>query len=263
MRVCSGKGNWMQKAARLFMWVAVIGYLADARAYAEEKYHNGTTGYRVIIEDDADLISSPQEDALAEVMEGITAYGNVAFKSIDDNGYSTERYIKAYYEEMFGTESGTVFLIDMDNRNIWIHSNGGIYRVITGSYADVITDNVYRYASDGDYFSCGREAFSQILARLRGERIAQPMKYISNLLLSVILGLMATYFMVRTMSMSRKPSDKELLEATRYQYLLTDPQTIHTGTTKKYDPPSSGGGGRSGGSGGGGRSGGGGGGHRF
>ena len=92
------------------------------------------------------------------------------------------------------------------------------------------------------------------------------MKYISNLLLSVILGLMATYFVVRTMSMSRKPSDKELLEATRYQYLLTDPQTIHTGTTKKYDPPSSGGGGRSGGSGGGGRSGGsggGGGGHRF
>ena len=266
MRVCRGKGNWMQKAAWLFLWAAVIGYLADARAYAEEKYHNDTTGYRVIIEDDADLISSPQEEALAEVMESITAYGNVAFKSIDDNGYSTERYIKAYYEEMFGTESGTVFLIDMDNRNIWIHSNGGIYRVITGSYADVITDNVYRYASDGDYFRCGREAFSQILARLRGDRIAQPMKYISNLLLSVILGLMATYFVVRTMSMSRKPSDKELLEATRYQYLLTDPQTIHTGTTKKYDPPSSGGGGRSGGSGGGGRSGGsggGGGGHLF
>ena len=217
----------------------------------------------MIIEDDADLLSDQEEASLAETMEGITAYGNVAFKSIAYNEYSTERYIKNYYSEMFGSRSGTVFLIDMDNRNIWIHSNGGIYRVITNSYADTITDNVYRYASDREYFSCANEAFSQILTLLQGNRIAQPMKYISNVLLAVILGLLITYFMVRAMSVSAKPSEKELLEATRYQYRLNNPQMIHTGTTKKYDPPSSGGSSGGGGGSSGGGGGGGGGGHSF
>lgn len=251
------------------IWIAIVWQLAGVNAFAkdngfaEEKYRNDVTGYQVIIEDEAELLSEQEEEALAEIMEDITAYGNVAFKSIDYNEYSTERYIKAYYNEMFGSKSGTVFLIDMDNRNIWIYSNGDIYRVITDSYADTITDNIYRYASEREYFLCSKEAFSQILTLLQGNRIAQPMKYISNVLLSVILGLLITYFIVRAMSMAGKPSEKELLEATRYQYKLNNPQAIHTGTTKRYDPPSSsggsgGGGGRSGGGGGGG-----GGGHRF
>lgn len=45
---------------------------------------------------------------------------------------------------------GTVFAIDMDNRNIWIHSDGAVYQVVTKGYADTVTDNVYRYASRGD-----------------------------------------------------------------------------------------------------------------
>lgn len=250
------------KALRAVLWMAVIWHLAGTCAFAEEKYYNDAAGYQVIIEDDADLLSDQEEAALAETMEGITAYGNVAFKSIDYNEYSTERYIRNYYGEMFGSKSGTVFLIDMDNRNIWIHSNGGIYRVVTSSYADTITDNVYRYASDREYFLCANEAFSQMLTLLQGNRIAQPMKYISNVLLSVILGLLITYFIVRAMSVSAKPGEKELLEATRHQYRLNNPQMIHTSTTKRYDPPSSGGGsGGGGGSSGGG--GGGGGGHSF
>lgn len=245
-----------------------IGAFTEGTTFKEisafqQEYRNDETGYQVIIEDDANLLSEQEEETLAGIMKDITDYGNVAFKSIGYNEYSTEQYIKNYYNEMFGSKSGTVFLVDMDNRNIWIHSNGGIYRVITNSYADTITDNIYRYASEGKYFLCSKEAFSQILTLLQGSRIAQPMKYISNVLLSVILGLLITYFVVRTMSMAGKPSDKELLEATRYQYRLNNPQAVHTGTTKRYDPPSSGGGSGGGGGSSGGGGGGGGGGHRF
>lgn len=220
-------------------------------------------GYDVIIEDDADLLTSVEENRLYEVMEPITAYGNVAFVTIYENDRSTESFCRNYYREQFGTASGTLFVIDMDNRYIWIHSDGAIYKVITKSYADTITDNSYSYASDEEYYACAEKAFSQILARLEGHKIAQPMKYISNALLAVILGLLLNFGVVKLMSRTSKPGEKELLIGTRYCYRLDNPQVTYKNTTKKYSPQSSGssGGGRSGG-GGGGRSGGGGG-HRF
>ena len=52
------------------------------------------------------------------------------FNSISYNSTSTESYIKSLYREKYGSESGTIFVIDMDNRNIWIHSNGAINRTI-------------------------------------------------------------------------------------------------------------------------------------
>ena len=55
---------------------------------------------------------------------------------------------QSLYREKYGSESGTIFVIDMDNRNIWIHSNGAINRTINKAYAETITDNVYTYASD-------------------------------------------------------------------------------------------------------------------
>lgn len=233
-------------------------------AFAEEKYRNETTGYQVLIEDDADLLTGEEENRLAELMKEITEYGSVALKTIDYNSRSTQSYIKEYYSDTFGKGSGTVFLIDMDNRNIWIQSDGRIYRIITTSYADTITDNVYKYATNADYYGCCYEAFSEMLTLLRGNRIAQPMKYISNVLLAIIISLFIMYFVVRAMSASRKPNEKELLEATRHQYQLNNPQAVFTHTTKTYSPPSSsgGGGGGHGGGGGGGHSGGGGG-HSF
>lgn len=242
---------------------AAVWYQTGAAVFAEEKYRNETTGYPVLIEDDAELLTDEEEDDLAELMKEITEYGGVALKTIDYNSRSTQSYIDEYYYDTFGQGSGTVFLIDMDNRKIWIQSNGRIYRIITKSYADTITDNVYKYATNKDYYGCCHEAFSEILTLLQGNRIAQPMKYISNILLSVIIALFIMYFVVRRLSMAKKPEEWELLEATRHQYQLDNPQAVFTHTTKTYDPPSSSGGGGGHGGGGGGGHGGGGGGHSF
>lgn len=187
-------------------------------AYAWDAYTNPDTGYEVIVEDDADLLTDEEEEELAELMVGITPYGSAVFKTISYNDTTTERYIKEYYADLFGSGSGTVFLIDMDNRNIWIHSNGAVYKIITNSYADTITDNVYTYASDEEYYECGYHVFEQIRTLLEGNKIAQPMKYISNTFLAVIMALFINYFVVKAMSVSKKPGEKELLAATRYDY---------------------------------------------
>lgn len=228
---------------------------------------NQETGYLVVIEDDADLLDQIEETQLALKMQEITAYGNAAFKSLSSNEYSASYYAGEYYHELFGQQSGTLFLIDMDNREIYLFSDGAIYKTVTAAYANTITDNVYSYASDKDYYNCAYKAFGQIHSLLSGRKIAQPMKYISNILLALILAALINYFIVMLLSGTAKPSRKELLGSVSTSFKFTDAFARKTHQTKSYSPQSSGSsGGRSGGrshhSSGGHRSGGGGG-HRF
>ena len=48
-------------------------------------YTDATTGYRVYIDDEANLLDKDEYAELQEIMQDITAYGNVAFKTIDTN----------------------------------------------------------------------------------------------------------------------------------------------------------------------------------
>lgn len=252
------------RSAAVMLSAFLLFLLGGIRASAEVVYTNPETGYRVVLEDDAALLTQEEKSALAEKLRAITVWGNAAFKSIDQNDTSTERYIESYYREQFGRESGTVFLIDMDKRNIWLKNDGKISEVITNSYSDTITDNTYRYASRGDYYGCALEAFTEIETLLSGSRIAQPMKYIGNALLAVILALLFNYYIMRAMSRSKAPEGKEWLKGMKHHCSLTDTRADYVRTSKRYDPVSTDSGGSSGGSsGGGGGSSGSGGGHSF
>lgn len=265
------KRDTLKKWGALFIGIWTMVFLNFLVVQGESIYENPETGYEVIIEDDADLLSDEEEEALHSVMKEITLYGNAAFKTVSVNHSTTEMYIRDFYHEKFGNDSGTVFLIDMDNRNIWIHSDGAIYDRITADYADTITDNVYTYASNADYYRCGYKVFEQELTLLQGEKIAQPMKYISNAFLAVILALLLNYFMVKIFSGTRKPSHQELLRGIFTKQNLMDFHVDYTHETRIYSPLSDGGGDSGGGSsgggggssGGGGGSSGGGGGHSF
>lgn len=260
----------MHKVRKFFiqMMVFILGVLSlinmrgIVEAYADVVYINEENGYEVIIEDDAGLLTLEEKIKLQEDMKKITKWGNVAFKTIDYNLYTkTKYYIEAYYNDTFGGSSATIFLIDMDKRNIWIYSGGKIYKTITKSYADTITDNVYRYASDGKYYKCSSEAFKQIYTLLNGQKIAQPMKYISNAFLAVMLALIINYFIVRKLSKPEKAKKQELLRSMEYHCMI-NPSANFKYQTKEYAPSSSSSHGSSGGGGGGGHRGGGGG-HRF
>ena len=248
--------------------------LADTSWYSsmQSRGTNAETGYQLYIDDWADLLTDTEESQLKTLMEPITAHGHVAFVSISDNPtYSTSDYADEYYYDHFGYDSGTVFLIDMEERYIYIHSNGDIYDTVTKAYANTITDNSYNYASEGDYYQCAATAFEQINTLLEGRAIAQPMKYISNALLAIVLALLINYFVVMFVSRGRKPSNAQLLDGIYSKVEIHNPRMDLTNQTKRYSPQSSGssgstsrssGGGFSGGGGGGGSRGGGGG-HRF
>ena len=227
-------------------------------------YENPDTGYRALIEDQAELLTKGDCQRLLESMKKITAYGNTAFLTTNTNSGSTEKFARDSYRRLFGTDSGTVFVIDMDNRNIWIFSDGAVYKVITKAYANTITDNVYRYASKEDYYYCAAEAFYEINKLLEGQKIGRPMKYISNALLAMILSLLANFGLIIVFTRLRKPREDVTLAHIHRKLVYSNIVGTYSYQTKIYDPVSHG---SSEGGGGGGRSGGGssggGGGHGF
>lgn len=214
-------------------------------------YYNEKTGYKAIISDEAELLFESEKEKVLETMIEITQYGSVAFKTIAYNSDSAESYAISCYESLFGDESGTIFLIDMDNRYLYIYSRGDVYEVITESYATIITDNVYKYATDEEYYECVTETFEEILTLLDGGKISQPMKYISNILLALVIALLINYLIISKNSTIKKTKEKQLLKYINHQFSLENANIEFEYTDREYSPQSSSSGGGSSGGGGG------------
>lgn len=240
---CSSKYSYARQSAAAFLALCFFLISAtNANASDSSLWSNPETGYCVIIEDDADLLSPEEEALLNAQMQTVTSYGNAVFKSISYNNYTASWFAEDYYHRLLGTASGTLFLIDMGNRELYIFSDGAIYRTVTAAYANTITDNVYRYASDSNYYLCASTAFEQIGTLLAGRRIAQPMKYISNALLALILAALINYFIVRLLSATAKPDTREILNSVYARFTFSDVQRKLASQSKVYHPRSSGGG---------------------
>ena len=162
---------------------------------AASGYTNEETGYTAAVLDQADLLTDADEQLLLDEMIPLTEWGNAIFcSSTTDRGSSAQDLAATIYEELFGHgASGSIFLIDMYRRRLEIHSDGTVYQTITADYAQSITDNIYRMAGSGDYYSCAVEAFRQMNTLLAGGRIRQPMKHASNYLLALTLALLICY----------------------------------------------------------------------
>ena len=222
----------------------------------------------IVIRDDADLLTEEEEKDLYSHMLPVTRYGGAAF--VTNGGYTkdTADYARERYRELFGKKSGTIFVIDMYNRYIYIFSDGRIYDTVTKARAETITDNVYLYARREDYYGCAVRAFDQIAAILDGNQIPQPMKHISNALISVAFSLVAVFIAANQRNRMKKEDEVQTYEEMVRRRFDMGPlmasTLIETKRTAHYEG-SSGGGGYSGGGGGGGGGGssGGGGGHGF
>ena len=223
--------------------------------------------YRIVIDDQEDLLSSSEENSLRIKMEEIRKYGNVGFVTVSQYT-STDTYAKSKYRELFGTESGMLFVIDMGRRNIWIFCDGAIYRIINKSYANTITDNVYRYATKGDYYSCAYNVFDQAQTLLEGGRISQPMKYISNVLIALVIALLGNFIYLLIQRKESTDTADRMAKAmsTGISVGIVSKMMISSRRSRHVESSGGGGGGYSGGGGGGGGGGGssgGGGGHSF
>ena len=242
--------------------VAETGYVYAAGNEQSIVYDNNDTQYRAVIDDGAAVLTDDEKQKLLEEMKPLTEYSDIFFRSTDENEYdSTADYAMEYYRDNIGEGcSGTLFVVDMKNRQLYIFSDADALDVITGSYAEAITDNVYDMAHNGDYYGCASQAFSQMYSLWNGQPVATPMKHICCALLAVIISMFATIFVMLRHSMSAKATEKALLDSIKHSCTINGTTKTLTSTEKKYVSSSDGGGDSFGG---GGDSFGGGGGHGF
>lgn len=225
-------------------------------------YNNNSTNYQAFIDDEADLLNENEEKKLLDIMISLTKYGNVAFVSTNNNSISTDYFSREYYHSHFNTASGSIFVIDMSNREIYIFSDGDNYNVITSSKAYSITDNSYRFASKEDYYSCAELSFQQMLSLLEGRKIAEPMRYTSNIFIALTLSFLISFLYVLSKSKNSKASVNDISRNSDISFNIGNVHADKTGSHRVYSPVSDSSGGGSSGGGGGGSSGGGGG-HSF
>ncbi|MCR5740266.1 MAG: TPM domain-containing protein, partial [Lachnospiraceae bacterium] len=195
---------------------------------------NPDTGYRVIIYDGADLLSESEMKQLAEDMSGITQWGDVAFVSTDQNNYNDiMRYSEALFYQLFDDDDNAIMLIiDMDVREISIFSDGSIHRVITDAYGYDITDNIYRYATNREYYRCASKGFEQIYTVLNGQKIARPMKYICSILMGLLVSLLVNFIIINKASKIQNTGSAEMLSGAYKSLRFTTPRVIKTGESR-------------------------------
>ena len=221
-------------------------------------------GKKLILDDSANLLSEEERNSLIQDMMPITNYSHIAFVTTSTNYSSAPSFADSYYHKNFGTEDGTLFLIDMNNRKIYIFSDGKNYNIINTGRANIITDNVYIYAKRGEYYNCAKKAFEQINTVLSGGKISEPMRYISNIVLSLVVAFFVGFLRVLKNARIDSPTQQEIINGCAVSFAVANIVGTKVGTHSVYVPPSSSSSGGSfhGGGGGGGHSGGGGG-HSF
>lgn len=165
---------------------------AGAVQRGDAQYTNPQTGYQALILDDDDLLTADEESALVQKMIPITDYGHIVFWSTSEYTFDEIEQAKNKRYNLYGYESSGIFSINMQVRKVTFQSDGAIYHMVSSSYARSITDNVSHYASSGNYYQCAAEAYDQVLTVLQGNRIAEPMKYISF----IVIGLMLSFVLV-------------------------------------------------------------------
>ena len=234
------------------------------------------SAYRVVVDDEADLLTGAEEAELTAVMEKVLPYGNAAFVSVNQNSTTTERLAEQKFLEFFGDTSGALLIIDMDNRYIQLIADGAVYKTVNRTRCNEITDNIYRYASQKDYYTCASKAFEQVVRLLEGGKVAAPFRYVTNAFLAVCLALIGN-FAVMSLQRRKKVAPENALNvkvavntaSSAVKTAIVAGVVLKMLSQRKTKHVESSGGGRSGGgfSGGGGHSGGGfsggGGGHRF
>lgn len=237
--------------------------------------------YEVVLEDDANLLTAEQEDKLKEEMLPLTEYGNIGFKSSNFANSSTAITARDYYYNHFGTSSGTVFYIDMYNREIYVFSDGENYKTITRGKAISITDNVYKDATKEEYYKCASRAFKQIIILLSAKsnknifekyftflKFQEPMKLICNAFLAIIASSFIWYIFIFSKYKIKKEEEmiknsRNFLNLKHIDAYVSDVEKIYSPRSGDSGGSSSGSSSRSSGGGSSSRSSGGGGGHRF
>lgn len=108
--------------------------------------------------DQADLLTSQEEEELENLAKQYSDEWSMNFLAVtteDAEGKSSMDYADDFYDACFpenSEEDGVLFLIDMDNREIYLSTSGEAIRYLTDSRIERILDEAFEEVADGDYY---------------------------------------------------------------------------------------------------------------
>lgn len=176
------------------------------------------------IYDYANLITKDEEEALYnKVQEFINKYDmDMAIVTINSNPKSSSMaYADDFYDyNNFGkgtNKTGLLFLIDMQNRNMWISTTGDAINIYTDSRINTILDYTYDKISNEDYNGCAEQFIDKASyfankGLTGGSKVVTVPKMICNSL--IFAGLVTIVFICIGLATHRKPKKKK--EASNY-----------------------------------------------
>ena len=255
--------NWLLAAAIVIL---LVPFACDAYlAYRDKEKGDSaqTHADQVTVLDGVDMLTPEEEEKLKADMLPLTAYFPAAFATTEDTGgTSAERYSLRLYNELFDARGGILFLFDFDTtdsdgRQLYIRVSD-LSDKLTVAKCNTITDNIYTYARDGEYYECARRAFYEMNEVLSDRPVPEPMKHKSNLLIAACIALLIVFLVSHQRTRIKKPGEVYLLDKNMTKQVSLTNAGARLIRHYRYRNASSGGGG---GGGGGGWSGGGGGGH--
>lgn len=218
----------------------------------------------VTIKDGAELLSKSEEADLEKQLSSYNTDKNYLIVTENDyeSGYSSmHSEMDFQYNNIYSAnEDGIAFIINMKDRQLYMGGFGKCSHELRSGDAVDITDNVYRYAKDGDYYSCLSRAFSEADTILNNGAIFRPLRYIVSILFGFLFGFLIMFFVViisRTTNRSKTGQPDKISAAVISSAVITGAITgglINKTVTKHYSSSSSsssGGGGASSGGGGG------------
>ncbi len=184
---------------KLFSLLTVLLCLACRSAAAEGKtYTNPETGYRAVLQDDIDLLTEAEEEALAESMKKLTAHTNAVFWTTREGRSQSEarKNAEKKHTSLIGYHvNGVLMMIDMNARYMFLDTEGWAQDVIPKSTAEIITNNVRSDLTAGRYSKASVQVFNQVLAKINGQKIAEPMRYLSAVSIGIMGGLLLVLFL--------------------------------------------------------------------
>lgn len=139
----------MKKVNKLWMLLCLYMVWMMTMNVSAEEYH---------IYDHADLLTVQEEEYLENLVTEREEQWDMNFLvvTIDDaQGKSAMEYADDFYDIQFPEESeedGILYLIDMDNREIYLSTSGTAIRYLTDSRIESILDEAYEYVVEGDYY---------------------------------------------------------------------------------------------------------------
>ncbi len=120
------------------------------------EYTDSDTGFKALVQDEADCLTDNEERKLLEYMKPITKYGNAYFLASKGRTGECEDIIQNAYNDNFGdpnTVTGIALLVDGDSNNLYLSGNGEFpYWLEQGTSQKILEESVTDFSEKGDYF---------------------------------------------------------------------------------------------------------------